>query len=98
MIDPKETEIIGNWIAKDGRVIGDEACERVRRLAEAYLLKIGSDWSGWDTLFKDPSDGRLWERIYLQGHMHGGGPPSLCYISKEEARAKYQNLFDKNQR
>jgi hypothetical protein len=97
MISADETEIIGNWILKDGRIHADENCERVDRLVENYLVKIGSDWSGWDTLFKDPTDGRYWERVYLQSEMHGGGPASLVKISAERAREKYKNLVNDKQ-
>jgi hypothetical protein len=96
MIDSDETEIIGNWILKNGRMIGDEGCERVHRLTRDYLVKVGIDWSGWETLYEDPRDGRFWERIYLQSEMHGGGPPSLRYISDDEAKSKYANFFITN--
>jgi hypothetical protein len=96
MIASDETEIIGNWIFRDGRMIGDERCERVHRLTKDYLVKIGSDSTGWDTLFRDPRDNRFWERIYLQSYMHGGGPPSLRCISEAEAATKYSDLLNNN--
>lgn len=65
--------------------------ERIRHLTDHVLLKIAiSPVSGaWETLFKDPADGRLWERTYPESEMHGGGPPSLLLISVEDAVKKY---------
>lgn len=42
--------------------------------------KIGHDWSGWDTLYRDPASGELWEIIYPKSEMHGGGPRELKAI------------------
>jgi Immunity protein 27 len=55
---------------------------------ERYLAKIAS--SDWETLFRDPSDGRYWERTYLHSETQGGGPPSLFALSAEKAHAKYE--------
>jgi len=90
-LDSAETRLVGQWIEKGGRVVADSTCERIRHLTEHVLLKIAiSPISGaWETLFRDPSDGRLWERTYLHGDMHGGGPPSLFLMSVEDAAKKY---------
>lgn len=96
MIRPEEVEIVGNWIEVDGNVVGDDACERVHHLTQDCLEKIGysQESGGWETLYRDPSDGRFWERTYLKSLMHGGGPPSLINLSESEARKKYAQLFD----
>jgi len=96
MIRPEEVEIIGDWVEVAGRVVGDNACERVHLLTQDYLEKIGfsQESGGWETLYRDPSDGRFWERTYLQSHMHGGGPPSLLNLTEGEARKKYSTSFD----
>ena len=40
-------------------------------------------------LYRDPNDNRLWELIYPQSEMHGGGPPELRNLTFNEARQKY---------
>jgi hypothetical protein len=92
MIGPEENEIIGSWIKADIRVVGDEACDRVNQLTEKYLRKLGSDWSGWETSFQDPGDGRFWMRTYPQGEWHGGGPPALIHLTRVEASSKFPEL------
>ena len=95
MISADEIEIVGNWIEVEGRVVADEAGERINLLVNEHLLKLGTNKQsgGWDTLFKDPNDGRFWELKYLQSHMHAGGPASLFKLSEEDARRKYAWLF-----
>lgn len=90
-----ENAIVGKWIVVDSRVTGDEACQRVKFLTEKYLEEIGTSDSsgGWDTLYRDPEDGRYWERIYLESSQQGGGPPSLFLLNEHEAQEKYPNLF-----
>jgi hypothetical protein len=90
-IAPHETQLIGAWISESRSVRGDAVCERIHRLTEHHLRKIAfSPTSGaWETLFQDPEDGRYWERTYPQGERHGGGPPALICLSRDEAKAKY---------
>jgi hypothetical protein len=90
---PCENELVGTWIEIDGRVVGDQACERIQTLTDKFLIKVGTDRSGWETLFRDPEDGRYWERTYPHGEWHGGGPPTLYYLSDKEATEKYHHLF-----
>ena len=89
-LGPDESELEGHWISRDGRVVGDEACERVEWLTKHRLQELARDASGWETLFIDPRDGRLWERTYRTGEWHGGGPPSLQLIVKAAALKKYR--------
>jgi hypothetical protein len=93
MIDSSETEIRGDFLMIDGQVVADASTLRIETLRDEYLREIGRDASGWDTLYMDPYDGRLWEHTYPQSHMHGGGPPLLRLIGTEEARRKYGASF-----
>jgi hypothetical protein len=65
----------------------DAVCDRIAVLLEKYLEKVAT--TGWDTLYRDPQDGRYWEVLYLHGEMHGGGPPSLVQVAKDSVREKY---------
>ncbi|HEX8151856.1 MAG TPA: Imm27 family immunity protein [Thermoanaerobaculia bacterium] len=84
-----ETELVGSWLVKHGRTVNDDVANRIEWLTRGPLRRIATDASGWDTLFEDPGDGRLWERIYPASEMHGGGPPLLRVVSPEAARTKY---------
>ena len=67
----------------------DAAAARIDRLINGLLIKIGTDLSGWETLYRDPQDGRYWELTFPQSEMQGGGPPRLRHISDKEATQKY---------
>ena len=67
----------------------DELVSRIEHLIRHRLQRIGTDGSGWDTLYRDPRDGRLWEHSYPASHLHGGVPPVLRLIAPMAAAAKY---------
>jgi Immunity protein 27 len=72
-------------------VRGDATCERVNWLTQNWLVQVAysRESGGWETLYRDPSDGRLWERTYPRSEMHGGGPPRLVLLTPEQASEKY---------
>jgi Immunity protein 27 len=90
-LQPNEQILTGAWLVQDGRARGDAACERIEWLIAHHLQKIADrPRSGaWETLYRDPEDGRYWERTYPQGEMHGGGPPQLKRLTIQEASDKY---------
>jgi hypothetical protein len=91
-IETTERSIIGHWIFENGVMVKDQACERVEWLIANYLNMVATDNFSWDALYVDPSDNRFWELRFLQSEMHGGGPPSLFNISKEEVEIKYPQI------
>jgi hypothetical protein len=88
-IEPFETELTGQWVVEDGRIIADEVCRRIEALISSHLTQIGKDSSGWNTLCRDQDDGRLWERSFPQSHLHGGGPPKLKQLTTEAAKETF---------
>lgn len=88
-INKDETEIVGHQNFINFKIIADHNCTRIEWLTANYLVKITTDSSGWDVLYKDPNDNRYWELIYPNSEIHGGGPPSLIFLSNREASNKY---------
>ena len=70
---PSETELTGEWYVSAIGVVADETSKRIEVLAASVLKRLGSDASGWESLFQDPNDGRLWELYYPESEMHGWG-------------------------
>lgn len=62
---------------------------RIRTLIDTTLIPLASTAGGWDWLFRDPNDGRLWEQTYPLGSLHGPGPRRLAVMDERAARAKY---------
>lgn len=90
-LQPDEKDLVGNWVLGKQGFEADEVSKRIEWLVSDILEKIADSpqWGAWETLFRDPIDGRLWERTYPKGEMHGGGPPRLTNITEEQARVKY---------
>jgi hypothetical protein len=89
---PDETDLVGQWRRVGDAVEADATARRIERLIAGELQQIGNDVSGWDVLYRDPNDGRLWELTYPNSERHGGGPPRLTCIAHEAARRKYGEL------
>jgi len=74
--------------------VADDVARRITRLVESHLLELATSPSGWETLFRDPADGRLWELTWPQSTLPGGGPPRLTHVTAEAARLKYGAAAD----
>jgi hypothetical protein len=88
-IDTSETILTGKWVLEGARQVADDVCKRIFAFTKSHLVKLGNDASGWEVLYRDPSDERLWELTYPQGELHGGSPPQLRCLAAEEAKQKY---------
>jgi len=86
LLQPSEFELAGRWVESNAKVVADSACERIDWLVNNHLQKIGTSKCGWDIFFTDPIDGRFWVLSYPQGHMHGGGPPTLKVAVTEDVK------------
>lgn len=91
-LQPAETLLTGKWSSRDERSVADDTCLRIGELVRLHLRRLGHDARGWETLYRDPEDGRLWELTYPESHLHGGGPPQLRCLTFTEARAKFGDV------
>ena len=88
-ISPDEVKIIGSWVTVNGRMIEDDTSQRISSLVKTELQHVATSKDGWEKLYRDPRDGRLWELTHPQSEMQGGGPQALLLISSEKAQEKY---------
>jgi Immunity protein 27 len=86
-----EDSVNGEWINRDGKMVGDSNCQRIEWLIHHHLQRVANSIAAgaWEILYRDPDDGRYWEKTYRQGEMHGGGPPSLQTIADTRIKEKY---------
>jgi hypothetical protein len=90
---PDENILVGQWTTdEEGNVIADSVCRRIEELIKCHLKEIARDNSGWDVLYCNPEDGRLWELTYPKSSLHGGGPPQLRCVTSDEAKKKYGRI------
>lgn len=75
-----------------GRAVTDPLCTRIDWLTLHCLERVAHLPDEATTLFRDPADGRYWERSYpLRTQQEvGDGPPTLEYLTEEDARARYE--------
>ena len=83
-----ETYLKGEWLFENGKVTGNEACERIEYLTAEVLKEVSV--GNWTRLYIDEDDGRYWELFYEHSERHGGGPPSLKNIPEKDAKEKYK--------
>lgn len=88
-LTPQDTDLVGQWLMKKDAVVADATCARIEWLVANQLVLLGADSSGWDELYRDPDDERLWELTWPQSEMQGGGPPRLTRIAGDAAQRKY---------
>ncbi|MCW5831288.1 MAG: hypothetical protein KIS78_02375 [Labilithrix sp.] len=84
---PDEIRLDGEWKMVSGQMVADAVSSRIATLVEKHLEKVAAN--GWDTLYRDPQDGRYWELLYLHSERHGGGPPSLVQVTRDDVKIKY---------
>ena len=89
-LKPEETVLRGFWLDLGSAIVPDAVWERIDLLTEESLLLLATDENGRDKLFRDPSDGRLWELTRVAPQMKDGGPPLLSAIGLPEATHKYR--------
>lgn len=88
-LDPGEIVLVGRWYETNGRVVEDEVCKRILSLTQEGLQLVQVDGDRWTALYRDQSDGRLWELSYPDSALNGAGPPMLEHLPPELARLKY---------
>ena len=95
MRDPQHDDLAAHETALRGTLAhgitgaADAVEARIQWLVAHRLEALGSASSGWDWLFRDPRDGRLWEQTYPLGSLHGAGPRHLAAVMPAAAHAKY---------
>lgn len=87
-LDGMSETLVGAWVEANGQVVADDTCLKIEEMV-ATFVSAGRSSDGWSTLFRDPVTGAFWERSYLQGHLHGGGPPCLVRLTNEQAKVRY---------
>ncbi|TMJ46257.1 MAG: hypothetical protein E6G85_31775 [Alphaproteobacteria bacterium] len=71
---PFLTELTDVWIFRDGKMVAEGGTKAIDDLlAKLVELKRGN----WATLYRHVETGELWDLVYPQSEMHGGGPRQL---------------------
>lgn len=92
LLAPNETLLKGDWVFECGNMCGDAVEDRIGWLTSEQLVQVAIHpvYGAWEILYRDPTDGRLWELTFPHGDMQGGGPKQLQVIPRDKAIGKYQ--------
>lgn len=86
---PQETVLLGSWIkSESGKLQKDETFKRITWLLLNQLQQVkrlNSDF----TLYKDPRDGRYWEKTFPENESSQDFTLPLKWMTKEQAKEKY---------
>jgi hypothetical protein len=88
-LGPGEAQLTGRWLETADGIADDPVETRIKWLVANRLVAQGRSADGWDWLFRDPRDGRLWELTFPLGSLHGSGPRALRVIAARDASVKY---------
>jgi hypothetical protein len=83
--------LVGQWL---NGTVADTVCREIERRVTEDLVRVADRESGWAVLYRDRTNGELWELSHPQSHLHGGGPPSLENLTREEAVQRYGQGVD----
>jgi hypothetical protein len=86
------TIIQGYWLDLGSRMVPDSAWERINRLTTDHLELLASSQDGTATLYRDPVDGRYWEKTPVAADLPQG-PPVLTVLNSDQARSRYPQAF-----
>lgn len=85
----EENELVGMWLDLGVKVTGDAVTDRVEWLTAERLEKLAENGAELAELYRDPQDGRLWEKILP----FADGPPTLRCIPLSTATARFGFTF-----
>jgi len=89
-LESTETQIVGKWLERDGKLVADENLERIDYLINSRLQHIADHESGWSSLYFDSNGKNYWEKSYPQSELHGGGPTTLTKLDNNKAKTVYK--------
>ena len=64
-----------------GVVRSDAGAGRIESLVRNSLVRLGVSADGWETLYRDPVDGRLWEHTFLRAIGMAVATESRCHCA-----------------
>lgn len=86
---PEDRLLRGLWIDLGSRMEKDGGWQRIDWLTAECLEEVARSGDGLATLYRDPLDGRYWEKTALRPELGDNSPPCLVLIEAAAAEARY---------
>ncbi len=72
---PFLTELNDVWVLHDGKMVAEGDAETIDSLLKTKLVELRK--RNWAILYRHKDGGELWDLVYPQCEMQGGGPRRL---------------------
>jgi len=72
---PSLTELNDVWVLRDGRMVAEGDAKVIDELLEKGLVELKK--ANWAILYRHKDTEELWDLVYQQGEVQGGGPRRL---------------------
>lgn len=89
LIQPGETVLQGLWIDLGSRMEKDVTWQRIEWLVAEHFEELACLENGLVRLYRDPTDGRLWELFPVRPELGEQSPPQLVVIDPQAAAERF---------
>jgi len=89
LIQPGETVLQGLWIDLGSRMEKDVSWQRIEWLVSEHFEELACLEDSQDCLYRDPTDGRLWELFPVRPELGEQSPPHLAVIAPQTAAERF---------
>ncbi len=89
LIQPGETVLQGLWIDLGSRMEKDMSWQRIEWLVTEHFEELACLEDSQDRLYRDPTDGRLWELFSVRPELGEQSPPHLAVIAPQTAAERF---------
>ncbi len=72
---PFLTELNDVWARRDGKTVAEGDAKTIDELLQTKLVELKT--GNWAILYRHKDTEELWDLVYPQGEMHGGGSRRL---------------------
>jgi hypothetical protein len=72
---PSLTELNDVWAFRDGKMLAEGDAKTIDALLGAKLIELKK--GNWAILYRHKDTKELWDLVYPQAELHGGGPRRL---------------------
>jgi Immunity protein 27 len=79
---PFLTELNDAWTLRDGKMVAEGEAKTIDELLRTKLVVILE--GNWATLYRHKDTNELWDLVYPQSEMYGGGPRRLRRLDHED--------------
>ncbi len=94
LVQSGESVLQGLWIDLGSRMEKDVAWQRIEWLVAEHFERLASADSGLESLYRDPTDGRLWELFPVRPELGEKSPLQLAVIDPQVAAERFEIVIE----